>query len=37
MNKTFKVVAVLLTVFVAIVAVAHVFNLHGVLRKLHGG
>jgi hypothetical protein len=36
MRKAVKIVAILLCAFVVIVAIAHAFNLHGVLGKLHG-
>ena len=37
MNKTIKVVLVLVSILVAIVLVVHVTNFESVMRKLHGG
>ena len=37
MNKTLKIVLLLLIIALAIVFVAHVADFEGAMRKLHGG
>jgi hypothetical protein len=36
-NKTIKIVSILVIIIIAIVLVAHVTNFEGAMRKLHGG